>query len=67
MVVRFIKDYRSRAWMCRYAAGAVVDIDRPEVLVEAVEGGFAEAVVEPADDAVEPEPESNDPSDEDSV
>jgi hypothetical protein len=35
MVVRFLKDYRSRVWMCRYGANVVA-------------GGFAEPVTLPS-------------------
>lgn len=64
MRIRFRRDYRSRVWMCRYPAGAVVDVDRAEVVNEALDGGYAEPVdLAPlvADDAVtvttEPKPE----------
>lgn len=51
MKVRFQKDYRSRSLMVRYAAGAVVDIDRADVLADVV-GVYAQPVNAPT---VEPE------------
>jgi hypothetical protein len=54
MRLTFLKDYRSRAWMCRYPAGAVVDIDHPEVLRDVLEGGFAESEAPDAVDSASP-------------
>ncbi len=44
MTVLFLKDYRSRAWMCRYAQGQLVTIEQPDVLREVIDGGFAAPV-----------------------
>jgi hypothetical protein len=60
MTVLFLKDYRSRAWMCRYAQGQLVTIDRPEVLREVIEGGFAAPVDLSAPVADEPAPVNTD-------
>lgn len=47
MKLRFLKDYRSRQWMCRFGAGAEVEVDRPEVLAEVLAEGFAVPVDAP--------------------
>jgi hypothetical protein len=48
MVVRFLKDYRSRVWMCRYGANVVANVEQPELLREVLAGGFAEPVTLPS-------------------
>jgi hypothetical protein len=46
MVLVFLKDYRSRAWMCRYHAGAVVEVVNEAVLDECLADGYAVPVVD---------------------
>jgi UDP-N-acetylmuramyl pentapeptide synthase len=47
-LVRFLTDYRSRAWSTRFAAFACVEIDNADLIREVVDAGVA-TVVAPAE------------------
>lgn len=65
-LVRFLTDYRSRAWSSRFYPDAVVDIENVALLGEVLEAGVAELVVPPVPvDEVEPVPEEESGSDDD--